>query len=146
MGQPTFEQVMAALGSISEERGWLTGAPIPSLADTDHKLVIARRAPLAEYRTLTEEEFGPGDAKIVNSWTGPGHDVMIVEDDQGRLALRMPHQRLRMLIDSTILRHGAVTLEAEMKAFICLAERLSQAQLESYVLSGAFAETGRSGV
>ena len=145
----TLRQIQHALlkAEGKEEDAQLFGFPMPSLTDTKHELVVAKGIKnRARYESLGREEFkDTQEAKYVNSWRVMGHEVIVFHDEQGHAALRMPyaHYRLNNLIQSSVLRFGAVTWEAECMAMERLATHVSDPQYTNYILSGAFIETSK---
>jgi len=148
----TLEQIQQGIMGVTDsEELKLFGRPMPSLTDMNHPLVVANRVPGKE----KTESFGreifkdTKDTKYVNSWDVMGHEVIVCRDNEGLFAVRMPHAhwRLKNLMQSSVLRFGAVTWKAEVKAMQRLACYVSDPQYTTYVLNGNFIETSkRSGI
>jgi hypothetical protein len=144
----TLQQIQQAiLGMVSEEEAQLFGCPMPSLSDMKHELVIAKGIKTGpQYQSLGREAFEDTDeTKYVNSWNVMGREVILFRDKKGPGVIQIPygHYRLTNLIQSMVLRFGAITCEAEVKAMQRLATHVSDPQYTSYILSGAFIETSK---
>ena len=149
----TLEQVQQGIMGITDsEELLLFGRPMPSLCDESHKVVVASRIPGRERFEAFYAEFGrellgkENSEKYVNSWTVMGHDVILCRDDnKGLFAVRIPHAHWRIgdVMQSSVLRFGAVTAKAEIQAMEKLAEYVSDPQYDNYILSNAFIETSK---
>jgi hypothetical protein len=152
---PTWEQLHMAVALVCEEKGWHHGVPIPSSANMRAKIVMAKGCPLSEGRDNIpvqimddETDIIPEDV-LVNSWTTQQIRTCIIRDEIGTFKVRIPQAelKLRIHLDSAMLRVGALTARAELKAMETLFRNISKMQRESYVLNGMFPETSnRSGV
>jgi hypothetical protein len=160
----SMERVHKAMASWAAQEGWPFGCPIPSIGPATNRPIIAPRHPFAKrevpIRSMPEllgnvvpRELQDDDgSKAVNCWYDKhGALVWVVEEKDGkRYALSSKPQcieRLDMMIETLACRLGAVTSRSEAKAFMNLAERLTESQIDCYLLNGAFLETSkRSGV
>jgi hypothetical protein len=150
----TWEGVRYAMERLCEERGWHHGIPMPSATDWGHRFIMAKGSPMA-IEHEAPQCFGPEETPIldavefVNAWTPRARTVHFYRDSKGTMAAEVPtaELRLRTLLDSLIVRAGAVDWRAELKAMLSLRVKINESQWESYLLSGAFPETSkRSGV
>lgn len=145
----SLRQIHLAVDTIAEERGWLTGAPLPMLDNGAELPMIARGAPLEEkgyQRVCSTRDMAIYE---VNRWSVMGHEVIVCDESGTRAAVRRPHvaERLEMLLKTSSVRMQTVTAAAEVKALGALADRLSENQWQSYILNSMFAETSkRSGL
>jgi hypothetical protein len=154
----------AALAKWAADKGWYYGVPIPSMSAATNRLVIARRAPFANRdvpilsmpelvgHVMPRELREIDPRKMINCWYNrDGMLVYIVEEADGKRRSYVGNpactERFDMMIETLACRQGAVTPRSEAKAMMNLAERLTEAQVDSYLLNGAFLETSkRSGV
>lgn len=156
------ERLMTALNRYAASQGWPYGMPIPALNGSSNRLAIAKRAPFGDRKMPTMPEMMGAvvprelreleGLKVVNCWHNrDGMLVLIMESKDGK---RVPYvgehpcvERFHMMIETAVCRTGAVRSRAEVKAFMNLAERLNETQVDSYLLNGSFIETSkRSGV
>ena len=157
----TMEGMHYGLGIICAERGWHHGVPVFSCTDQGHALILAKGSPLSErgYGPSKPLTYGKPDEpepteeldglRLVNAWRPTPLSVQIYRDNKGTFKLLVPdaHMRLKTLIDTLLVRAGAVVVHNEYKALELLVTKINQNQWESYILSGAFPETSkRSGV
>jgi len=160
--QITMEGLHYGLGVMCAERGWHHGVPVFSCTDQGHALILAKGSPLSEKGYGPKNPFTYGKPnkpkpteeeldglRLVNAWRPTPTSVQVYEDNKGRFKLRIPdaHMRFRTLMDTLIVRAGAVVVHNEYRALQLLVTKINQNQWESYILSGAFPETSkRSGV
>lgn len=157
------EIFMYNLSRWAAAQGWPYGVPIPSFGPSQKRLVIAKRAPFGdrtvpilsypemrgdviprELREKTEQDSW----KLINSWIGrDGCRVFIIETTDGkRNAYLDQHpvvERFHRMIETIGARQFAVLARAEAKAMCNLADRLTIAQADSYVLNGCFIESSK---
>lgn len=157
---PTMKEWHYALGRFCEEKGWHHGVPIFSCSDQGHALILAKGSPLSEHghgpdhpftfdSKAREKEEGPADCALINAWRPEPCSVHVYRDSKGTFKGMMPdaHIRFKILLDTLIVRGGAVMVQNEFTAMEALIQKVNNNQWESYVLSGAFPETSkRSGV
>lgn len=146
----SLSQIQRAVAGMVTDEAALFGVPLPAMTDVNHPLCIAKRIKNREhYESCGREMLKNSNTHYVNSRGVMGHEVIVFRDKEGLGVVRMPyaHWRLNNVLQSVVLRFGAVTYQAELKAMQRLASYVSDRQYGSYILSGAFIETSkRSGV
>ena len=154
----TMAELQYIMNKWAAKQGWPYGMPLPALGPSTNRLVIAKRAPmgdrevpilsmpemLGQYvpRELREEK----QVKLINTWFNKqGEIVAIVEREGKREACYLGNHpiagRLTMILETMGTRTGGVSAKAEAKALMNLADRLTEAQADSYVINGCFLET-----
>lgn len=157
----TWESVRFAINQLCEARGWHHGCPMPSATDQEHALIVAKGAPLHNGRgrvSFARERIHIDTEETCNECDYP-QDLYRYEGKQittsfyrykgkiEKLEEPMAHWRLKMLMDTLMVRAGSVDPNAELVAISTLRTKITEGQWSSYILSGAFPEKSmRSGV
>lgn len=147
----SMEEIHAGMNKIALEKyGVEYGLPLPSFADLQRPMIMARGTPLAylgidNYREY-HQELMLQNIPVTNSWIRLRDvEVCVVPTTEGPYAFTrfMAGSRMRKLVDGMLVRAGAQTAERELKAMAALEPRLGKGQWDSYVLNGAFPEKSK---
>jgi hypothetical protein len=159
----SWEAVRWGMDRLCAERGWHHGCPMPSATVPSQRLMVAKGAPLDHHALgilnfgLTEPSVHVCSVEDVDEcppvkkavWNVAPRRVEIYRDGKGSFKVQWPiiHERMKMMMDTMMVRSGAMNWETELTAMRSLQEKITDGQWGSYILSGMFPEKSeRSGV